>query len=488
MPAIKLNITAKIWLSVGVFILGFILNTFLGQVQGVRTETSLRSTADALFPAAQSAQEAEAAFQRMAKSFGDAVLLQDAGAIDKAVNDGEAVSASLRSIAAIPDLPPDRIRQAKGLAAAVSGFGSDARSVYSQVLTDSSKMGEKMGTLQGQLAELASRTETLKSALKSNREELARELRLQLTDQATSSASQRWFALAVFGVTMIVAALIVNLTISRAITGPILSVIGGMQDSADQAAAASGQMTRSGQAVAQDAQQQAAYLQETAASLAQISTTTGVNAQKATQADALMRDARSSVDLAMGAMDDLTTSMNEIDTSSKEVVRVLKTLDQIAFQTNILALNAAVEAARAGNAGAGFSVVADEVRSLAQRATDSARQSAGIVEKTIADVGRGVELVARAHGAFGTVSRTIGDGSQMVSLIATNSIEQSEGISRIETALRRIEQVTNSNATSARDTAESASSMMRQIESTRHHLDRLVSAVGIRGGSVETLC
>ena len=107
-------------------------------------------------------------------------------------------------------------------------------------------------------------------------------------------------------------------------------------------------------------------------------------------------------------MNDLTSSMNLISKSSHQVASVLKNIDEIAFHTNILALNAAVEAARAGEAGAGFSVVADEVRSLAHRAAEAARNSGAIIEQTVGDVGKGVEFVNHAHVAFKEVSATIG--------------------------------------------------------------------------------
>lgn len=472
----RLNITAKIWLSIGVFILGFVLATVLGQVQGLSTEGRLRVTANALFPAAQKGQEAEAAFQRMINGFADAVLLQDSAALDRATGDGQKVTAALNGIASIPDLQEERIRQARDIAAALDRFSSDAHQVYSELLANPSKMTE----MQGRIAALAPRTDALNASLKTIKEDLAKDLRLELQNLEVRSSSQRWVSLAVFFITLIVAAIIVNLTIRRAITGPILTVIGGMQESADGAAVASDQMTRSGKIVARDAQQQAAYLQETTSSLAQISSTTSVNAGQANQADNLMRQATDSVGSATTAMNDLAESMNIIQRSSKQVVGVLKNLDQIAFQTNILALNAAVEAARAGAAGSGFSVVADEVRSLARKSTDSARQSAEIIEKTIADVGKGVALVARAHEAFGAVSATIASGSEMVSRIAANSKEQSRGISRIGEALNKIEKVTQSNAASAQETAESASSMTAQIQNTREHLDNLVSVVGLR--------
>ncbi len=471
-----LNITAKIWLSIGVFILGYVLATVLGQVQGLTTEARLQSTGAALFPAAQSAQEAEAAFQRMSTAFSNAVLLQDACALEGAGKEGQTVVASLRTISTIRGIDPARAHQTSELGASVESFSTEAQQLYSQLLANPSKLSE----LRDRAASLATTTSTLKQSLAKTREDLASDLRVELQKLVSGSASQRRIALAVFAGTLLAAAFIVNLTIRRAITGPIGRVIEGMRQSADGASEASGQMNRSGAVVARDAQQQAAYLQETTASLAHISATTRTNAGQASQADHLMREATQSVLQAMSSMNDLAQSMDTIQRSSKQVVGVLKNLDNIAFQTNILALNAAVEAARAGAAGSGFSVVADEVRSLAKKSTDSARQSADIVEKTIADVANGVALVARAHDAFSAVSSTIRNGSEMVSRIAENSTEQAKGITRIGDALGKIEKVTQSNASNAQQTAVSASQMTSQIESTRRHLEDLVSVVGVR--------
>src|SRR5215469_8640316 len=101
----KLNITAKIWMSIGVFVLGYVLSTILGQIEGVATESTLRQTSEVIFPAAQKTQEAEAAFQRVVKGFADAVVTQDKGGLDRAAEDGQAMLAALNSVAAIPGLP-----------------------------------------------------------------------------------------------------------------------------------------------------------------------------------------------------------------------------------------------------------------------------------------------------------------------------------------------------------------------------------------------
>jgi methyl-accepting chemotaxis protein len=194
-----------------------------------------------------------------------------------------------------------------------------------------------------------------------------------------------------------------------------------------------------------------------------------------------MKNAQQTVDRAAHSMNDLKTSMEAISKSSNQVAGVLKSIDEIAFHTNILALNAAVEAARAGEAGAGFSVVADEVRALAHRAAEAARQSAEIVEKTIGDVSQGVKLVAAAHQAFSEVSTTIANGGQVVSQIASSSVEQAKGVEHIGQAIARIEAVTQNNAANAQQTAENAEAMIGQVETTRQHLSELVAVVGLKG-------
>jgi methyl-accepting chemotaxis protein len=473
----RVSITTKIWLSIGVFVLGFVLATALGQIQGRNTENTLRTTSDTLFPAAQRSQEAEAAFERMVKGFSDAVVVQDTSGLDRAAEDGRTLAASLKAIAAVPGLSNIRVEEAARLASSVQQYLTDAVATYGAILSNPSAMTPEM---QGRMRDLASGSDTMKAGLQALKEGCSGDLRQQLAVVQQSSTHARWLALAVFGVTILVSAVIVNLTIRRAITGPIVRVIYGVQKAADASAATSDRMAESGKGVARDAQEQAACLEETSASLEQISATSKQNASRAAEADTMMKAARQTVDRAAHSMEDLTKSMNAISKSSNQVAGVLKSIDEIAFHTNILALNAAVEAARAGQAGAGFSVVADEVRSLAQRAADAARQSAEMVEKTITDVGQGVKLVAEAQRAFSEVSTTISNGGQVVSEIAASSVEQARGVEHIGQAIARIEAVTQNNAANAQQTSENAEAMTVQVETTRHHLNELVSVVGLK--------
>lgn len=470
----RMNITVKIWLSVGVFALGFILATTLGQIQGLLTEHQLGTTSSALFPAAQKAQDAQAAFERMLKGFGDAVITQDAAGLGHAADDGGLAVQDLKAVAAIAGLAPERAAEAQQLAASVQQLLDDARSTYGAVLANP----QNMAALQDKIRGIAGRNDEIKASLAKAKTEFSGDLDQRLSGLRKGSEQQRWLAMMVFGITILVAAVIVHITIKRSITGPVLRVIQGVQEAADGAAEASSQMSESGGVVARDAQEQAACIEETSASLAEMSATTMENATRAGEADKLMQEASKTVQEAAQAMEGLTNSMNLISKSSSQVAAVLKSIDEIAFHTNILALNAAVEAARAGEAGAGFSVVADEVRSLAHRAADAARNSGDIIERTIADVNQGVELATVAHTAFSQVTTKIAGGSQVMSQIAASSDEQARGITNIGQAINRIELLTQNNAANAHKTAEAASAMGVQVAATRKHIDELVSVVG----------
>jgi len=188
------------------------------------------------------------------------------------------------------------------------------------------------------------------------------------------------------------------------------------------------------------------------------------NADNANQANALMQEASQNVGTASDSMGNLTTSMGEISQASEETQKIIKTIDEIAFQTNLLALNAAVEAARAGEAGAGFAVVAEEVRNLAMRSAESAKNTAVLIEDTVKKVTAGSDLVNKTNEAFTLVAENTGKVGELVNEISSASNEQSQGIEEINKAVAEMDKVTQQNAANSEETAAASEEMSAQSE------------------------
>ncbi len=203
--------------------------------------------------------------------------------------------------------------------------------------------------------------------------------------------------------------------------------------------------------LSESSSRQAAALEETSASLDEMASMTRQNASNTAEANKLMSAARQAIEKANSSMADLTKSMKEIATASEQTQKIIKSIDEVAFQTNLLALNAAVEAARAGEAGAGFAVVADEVRNLAMRATDSAKNTATLIENIVKKVRGGESLVNITNEVFSEVTASSTKVVELMGEIAAASQEQSQGIDQVNRVVAEMNQVTQQNAASAEE-------------------------------------
>jgi methyl-accepting chemotaxis protein len=195
-----------------------------------------------------------------------------------------------------------------------------------------------------------------------------------------------------------------------------------------------------------------------------------------------MKESRQMVERANGSMTELIQSMEDISKASDETSKIIKTIDEIAFQTNLLALNAAVEAARAGEAGAGFAVVANEVRNLAMRAAEAAKNTSVLIEGTVKKVREGSELVERTGGAFSEVSKSAAKVAGLVAEIAAASSEQAQGIDQINKAVTEMDKVTQQTAANAEESASASEEMNAQAEQMKEVAGEIMRIVG-SGGS-----
>ncbi len=300
----------------------------------------------------------------------------------------------------------------------------------------------------------------------------------QSTDEFLASANAIRNGILLVGGIFLGLTLILVIFFARSISKPIARVVEGLNDGADQVAAASGQVSASSQSLAEGASEQAASLEETSSSLEEMASMTRRNADHANEANTLMKEITQVVDESNIAMGKLTTSMREISNASEETSKIIKTIDEIAFQTNLLALNAAVEAARAGEAGAGFAVVADEVRNLAIRAAEAAKNTANLIEGTIKKIKEGTEQVNQAGEAFQLVASSTGKMGELVGEVAAASSEQAQGIDQVNKAVAEMDKVVQQNAANAEESAAASEELNAQAEQMKSYVTDLVAVVG----------
>ena len=264
---------------------------------------------------------------------------------------------------------------------------------------------------------------------------------------------------------------------------PITRAAEGLSEGSDQVAAASEEVAAASQSLAEGSSQQASALEETSASIEELSSMTTQNAENANQANAMMAETGRVVNEANGSMQELTGSMKEITKGSEDMAKIIKTIDEIAFQTNLLALNAAVEAARAGEAGAGFSVVADEVRNLAMRSAESAKNTATLIDDSIKKIKNGSEIVGRTNDAFSKVLSGAKKVGELVGEIAAASVEQAQGIAQISKAVTEMDQVVQQNAANAEESAAASEELNAQAMGMKELVGELTMLVTMRDKS-----
>jgi len=242
--------------------------------------------------------------------------------------------------------------------------------------------------------------------------------------------------------------------------------------------AAAGQVSGASQGLAAGASQQAASLEETGASIEELTSMTKRNADSAGQARTLTQAARVSADASSASVAKLTAAMRELKVSGAEVAKIVKTIDEIAFQTNILALNAAVEAARAGEAGMGFAVVAEEVRNLAQRSAQAAKETAGKIETSLAKSEDGARISAEVAASLGGIITQVHELDGLVGEITTASHEQAQGIAQVNQAVGQIDKITQSNAAAAEEAAAASEELQAQAAELDGLVGHLLALVG----------
>jgi methyl-accepting chemotaxis protein len=307
--------------------------------------------------------------------------------------------------------------------------------------------------------------------------QIEKQLMQQSSEQGALAVSRaRWMA-----GTLLIAALaiapLVLLLVTRT-TRQLRGVAASLAEGAEQITSASSQVASSSQTLAQGASEQAASLEETSSSSEEITSMTRKNAENSQAAAGVMAEVNQRVTEGNRTLEEMVQSMQEITGSSDKISKIIKVIDEIAFQTNILALNAAVEAARAGEAGMGFAVVADEVRSLAQRSAQAAKDTASLIEESIAKSNEGSQRLEHVAKVIRAITESAAKVKTLVDEVNSGSQEQARGIGEISKSIAEMDRVTQSNAASAEQTASASEEMSAQAEALQNIARELRTLVG----------
>ncbi|MCB9867099.1 MAG: MCP four helix bundle domain-containing protein [Phycisphaerales bacterium] len=269
--------------------------------------------------------------------------------------------------------------------------------------------------------------------------------------------------------------------ITRGITRALNGVIAVLNEGADNVNEAAGQVSTASQQLAQASSEQASSLEETSAAMEEITAVTRTTADSLQQAKTLSAETRAAAQRGDQTTTQLNQSMSQINDASAQISKIIKVIEEIAFQTNLLALNAAVEAARAGEHGKGFAVVADEVRNLAQRAAQASGEITTLIHDTVAKVKEGSDVAGDVGGALNAIVGNVAAVAELIQGIADATNEQSRGVEQINQAVGEMDQVTQQTAAGAEESASAAEELAAQATSVKGTVDVLSAMVGVSG-------
>jgi methyl-accepting chemotaxis protein/methyl-accepting chemotaxis protein-1 (serine sensor receptor) len=305
---------------------------------------------------------------------------------------------------------------------------------------------------------------------------------LGVEETVVRNSRSRWMAISIIALALALGAAI--LFVIRQITATLRQLAQDLKEGTEQVASAASQVASTSQTLAQGASEQAASLEETSSSTNEISSMTQKNAENSSEVARVVEQSGCEFESANRKLAEMVTSMNQINASSDKISKIIKIIDEIAFQTNILALNAAVEAARAGEAGMGFAVVADEVRNLAQRCAQAAKDTTVLIEESTACSRTGSQKLRDVEGAIKAISSQALTIKTLVDEVSASSQEQSRGLQLISSAISQMEHVTQSTAASAEQSAAASEELSAQSQTLNDiavRLSRLVIAGGSTG-------
>ncbi len=487
------SISKKIWISLGILTAGYLLSITFGFLTGINTESRLSSVDAYLFPASHKTQAALTAFDNQLKLYQDAYLTGEAGLIQNADVEAEKIQIALQQIIEMAGQQQEQAPEVAKLQEALKQFTLKARNVYTAAI---SQTGSSMADSQISIFELAKTTKELSSRLQTLKDEYTADLTHELSAIIKFSKQQRFGNVLLFAVILLISGMIIRFMVRRFITLPLQKavsmiteiadgnlsveieeqgegrneiglltrsmnnmvkklreVVGQVQAGADNVASGSEEMSSSSEVLSQGATTQASHLEEITSSMEEMGSNINQNADNAAEAEKIANQVALDAEEGGSQVQDTVRAMQDI-------AGKISIIEEIARQTNLLALNAAIEAARAGDAGKGFAVVAAEVRKLAERSGEAAKE---IGERSAGSL----DIAEKAGTMLEKLVPEIRKTAELVQEISAASKEQTSGAAQINQAISQLDQIVQQNASSAEEissTAENLASQAQQLQ------------------------
>ena len=308
----------------------------------------------------------------------------------------------------------------------------------------------------------------------------------RLHEQSEAISARTSMLITMVSIGAVVAGIFLAVLITRSIVKPIVRISASLNEGADQVNDAASQVSTASQMLAEGASEQASSLEETSSALEEVAAMTRTNADNARQANELSSKTREAANQGDQTMRRLNDAMAGINHSSQEISKIIKVIEEIAFQTNLLALNAAVEAARAGEHGRGFAVVADEVRNLAMRAATAAKETTALIEDAASRSRDGVSVAEEVGSALAGIVANVGKVTELINGIAKASEEQAQGVDQVNVAVSQMDKVTQQNAAGAEESASAAEELSAQSQTVKSMVVELFALIRGSAGAVQS--
>jgi methyl-accepting chemotaxis protein len=469
------NLRTKLLLGIGILVAGYVASVAVGFFSGAVQERALTAVGQVSVPVSLKCQSVLFEFEASTKAFTDATMTGEQDLLKDATARNAKAVQILDEIGHLATAAGLTTSELSALRTQLAGLDAARAETFKGMTTSDQPTRE---AAQKKAGALTASTDQLRQQLTHLSAAAATQLDARLAESTGQIRRQRYANLAIAALVIALGGVTLILIIQRSVMRPISQVAASLGESSERVEAAAGTVRESGQHLADGASQQAASLEETSATLEEISSGAKRNADHSLLAKEKASQACAAADRGTADIGTMRTAMHEIKTASDSIAKIVKTIDEIAFQTNILALNAAVEAARAGEAGLGFAVVADEVRALAQRSAQASRETATLIENSIEKSNRGVEISAKVATNLEEIGVKIREADTLIGEIATASTEQSTGVSQVNVAVVKLNELTQSNAAVAEESAAAAEEMTSQAAVLRGAVTDLQGLVG----------